>query len=174
MRLTGGPGFGRSLDFFMWEYPEELDREPVGFPVIQYRETHWEFIRRLANRSGLPETGTTRLMSCLGYTARIDRKFYQAGGEQEGRDRRQYRTSGIYLYPGGQKLDVAEAAGKAEDLRDVASRNRKKMRRGDRAAGAGHRQRKTRTALLSMDMGSDYGESAWKGAEDSTSWQPEK
>ena len=80
--------------------PEELDREPVGFPVIQYRETDWEFIRRLASRfglpvypeptmgggklcAGLPETGTARPMSCLSYTARMDRKFYQAGGEQE-------------------------------------------------------------------------------------------
>ncbi len=69
------------------------------------------------------------------------------------------RPSGIYLCTGGQKLDVAEAAWKSEDLRNVASRNRKEMRRGDRTAGTGHRQRKTRTALLSMDLGSDYGES---------------
>ena len=69
------------------------------------------------------------------------------------------RPSGIYLCTGGQKLDVAETAWKPEDLRNVASRNRKEMRRGDRAAGAGHRQRKTRTALLSMDLDSDYGKS---------------
>ena len=69
------------------------------------------------------------------------------------------QLSGIYLCPGGQGLDIAEAAGTPEDLRDVASRNRKEMCRGDRAAGAGHRQRKTRTALLSVDLGSDYGES---------------
>ena len=29
--------------------PEELDRKPVGFPVIQYRETDWEFLKRLAS-----------------------------------------------------------------------------------------------------------------------------
>lgn len=69
------------------------------------------------------------------------------------------RPSGIYLCTGGQKLDVAETVGKPEDLRNVASWNRKEMRRGDCAAGAGHRQRKIRTALLSMDLGSDYGKS---------------
>ena len=54
---------------------------------------------------------------------------------------------------------MAETAGKSEDLRNVTSRDRKKMCRGDRAAGAGHRQREARTALLSMNLGSDHGES---------------
>ena len=40
----------------------------------------------------LPQTGNAGELSCLGYTARIDRKFYQAGGEQEGRSREQYQT----------------------------------------------------------------------------------
>ena len=90
-------------------YPRLLDETAIGFPVIQYRETDWEFIRRLASRFGmavypettlgggkltvdLPQTGNAGELSCLGYTARIDRKFYQAGGEQEGRSREQYRT----------------------------------------------------------------------------------
>ena len=109
--------------------PEELDREPVGFPVIQYRETDWEFIRRLASRHGLPvypeptmgggklcvglpETGTARPMSCLGYTVRADRKFYQAGGEQEGRDRRQYRTCEVRSLDLFRVGDLAEWEGK--------------------------------------------------------------
>ncbi len=109
--------------------PEELDREPVGFPVIQYRETDWEFIRRLASRFGLPvypeptmgggklcvglpETGTVKPMSCLGYTARMDRKFYQAGGEQEGRDRRQYRTCEVRSLDLFRVGDLAEWDGK--------------------------------------------------------------
>ena len=90
-------------------YPRLLDETAIGFPVIQYRETDWEFIRRLASRFGmavypettlgggkltvdLPQTGNVGELSYLGYTARIDRKFYQAGGEQEGRSREQYRT----------------------------------------------------------------------------------
>ena len=90
-------------------YPRLLDETAIGFPVIQYRETDWEFIRRLASRFGmavypettlgggkltvdLPQTGNVGELSCLGYTARIDRKFYQAGGEQEGRSREQYQT----------------------------------------------------------------------------------
>ena len=90
-------------------YPRLLDETAIGFPVIQYRETDWEFIRRLASRFGmavypettlgggkltvdLPQTGNAGELSCLGYTARIDRKFYQAGGEQEGRRREQYQT----------------------------------------------------------------------------------
>ena len=85
-------------------YPRLLDETAIGFPVIQYRETDWEFIGRLASRFGmavypettlgggkltvdLPQTGNVGELSCLGYTARIDRKFYQAGGEQEGRSR---------------------------------------------------------------------------------------
>ena len=109
--------------------PEELDRKPVGFPIIQYRETDWEFIRRLASRyglpvypeptmgggklcAGLPETGTTRPMSCLSYTARMDRKFYQAGGEQEGRDRRQYRTCEVRSLDLFRVGDLAEWDGK--------------------------------------------------------------
>ena len=31
-------------------YPRLLDETAIGFPVIQYRETDWEFIRRLASR----------------------------------------------------------------------------------------------------------------------------
>ena len=90
-------------------YPRLLDETAIGFPVIQYRETDWEFIGRLASRFGmavypettlgggkltvdLPQTGNAGELSCLGYTARIDRKFYQAGGEQEGRSREQYQT----------------------------------------------------------------------------------
>ena len=90
-------------------YPRLLDETAIGFPVIQYRETDWEFIRRLASRFGmavypettlgggkltvdLPQTGNAGELRCLSYTARIDRKFYQAGGEQEGRSREQYRT----------------------------------------------------------------------------------
>ena len=84
-------------------------RRRSGFQLIQYRETDWAFIRRLASRFGmavypettlgggkltvdLPQTGNAGELSCLGYTARIDRKFYQAGGEQEGRSREQYQT----------------------------------------------------------------------------------
>ena len=109
--------------------PEELDRKPVGFPVIQYRETDWEFIRRLASRhglpvypeptmgggklcAGLPETGTVKPMSCLGYTVRMDRKFYQAGGEQEERERRQYRTCEVRSLDLFRVGDLAEWDGK--------------------------------------------------------------
>ena len=90
-------------------YPRLLDETAIGFPVIQYRETDWEFIRRLASRFGmavypettlgggkltvdLPQTGNAGELRCLSYTVRIDRKFYQVGGEQEGRSREQYRT----------------------------------------------------------------------------------
>ena len=98
-----------SEDGMMAVYPRLLDETAIGFPVIQYRETDWAFIRRLASRFGmavypettlgggkltvdLPQTGNAGELSCLGYTARIDRKFYQAGGEQEGRSREQYQT----------------------------------------------------------------------------------
>lgn len=61
---------------------------------------------------GLPETGTARPMSCLGYTVRADRKFYQAGGEQEGRDRRQYRTCEVRSLDLFRVGDLAEWEGK--------------------------------------------------------------
>ena len=89
--------------------PAELDETETGFPVIQYRETDWEFIRRLASRFGLPvypeptmeggkvsiglpETGFSGPLSSLSDSVGIDRKFYEAGGERTGRERRNYRT----------------------------------------------------------------------------------
>ena len=84
-------------------YPRELDETETGFPVIQYRETDWEFIRRLASRFGLavlseptmeggkvsiglPETGFSGPLSSLSDSVGIDRKFYEAGGSvREGR-----------------------------------------------------------------------------------------
>ncbi len=103
------PQTGNAESGMMAVYPRLLDETAIGFPVIQYRETDWGFIRRLASRFGmavypettlgggkltvdLPQTGNVGELSCLGYTARIDRKFYQAGGEQEGRRREQYQT----------------------------------------------------------------------------------
>ena len=94
-------------------YPRELDETETGFPVIQYRETDWEFIRRLASRFGLPEypeatleggkvsiglpeTGFSGSLGSLSDSVGISRKFYEAGGERTGRERRNYQTVEVH------------------------------------------------------------------------------
>jgi len=78
-------------------------------PVVQYQETDWEFVRRMASRFGLcvypepstggakvylgiPETGDVCKLEETGYTARVDRRFYKAGGEAAGYSRGQFLT----------------------------------------------------------------------------------
>ena len=90
-------------------YPSELDAVPIGFPVIQYRETDWELVKRLASRFemslypeptmggaklyvGLPETGTASYFEESSYVAHRDEKFYTMGGDAAGRSRIQYLT----------------------------------------------------------------------------------
>lgn len=109
-------------------YPRELDETETGFPVIQYRETDWEFIRRLASRFGLavypeptmeggkvsiglPETGFSGPLSSLSDSVGIDRKFYEAGGERTGRERRNYRTVEVRSLELRRIGDVAEWKG---------------------------------------------------------------
>ncbi len=109
--------------------PEEME-EAVGFPLIQYRETDWEFIRRIASRFGLPlypeptmgggkvcvgvpETGMRAPMPDMGYTARVDGKFYRAGGEHAGRVKQQYLSYEVKSPALFRVGDVAEWNGKA-------------------------------------------------------------
>ncbi len=90
-------------------YPTELDCTPIGFPVIQYQETDWEFVKRMGSRFGLsiypepamagaklylgiPETGNQCRIRETGYTIHVDRRFYEMGGERAGRDRGQFLT----------------------------------------------------------------------------------
>ena len=77
--------------------------------MVQYQETDWEFVRRMASRFGLsvypepstggakvylgiPETGDVCKLEETGYTARVDRRFYKAGGEAAGYSRGQFLT----------------------------------------------------------------------------------
>ena len=88
-------------------YPAELDAAPIGFPVIQYQETDWEFIKRIGSRFelsaypeptmggakiylGIPETGETGQMEENGYTVRLDRRFFEMGGAAAGYSREQF------------------------------------------------------------------------------------
>ena len=88
-------------------YSGQLDAASIGMPVVQYQETDWEFVRRMASRFGLsvypepstggakvylgiPETGDVCKLEETGYTARVDRRFYKAGGEEAGYSRGQF------------------------------------------------------------------------------------
>ena len=35
-------------------YPSYLDSRPLGIPRVQYQETDWEFLKRMAGHFGLP------------------------------------------------------------------------------------------------------------------------
>ena len=35
-------------------YPSYLDSRPLGTPRVQYQETDWEFLKRMAGHFGLP------------------------------------------------------------------------------------------------------------------------
>lgn len=90
-------------------YPRELDETKIGFPIIQYRETDWEFLKRLASRFrlslypeptmegaklyfGIPETGDRAKIDEEEYTVHMDRRFYDMGGEAWGFRRYQFVT----------------------------------------------------------------------------------
>ncbi|SFR92340.1 hypothetical protein [Anaeromicropila populeti] len=76
------------------------DRE-IGKPLIQYQETDWEFIKRLAShfRSsvipettmckpyfwfGMPNTNVTRTFKEHAYQAKLDKKYFELGGKNSG------------------------------------------------------------------------------------------
>lgn len=80
-------------------YPSSLSGTAIGFPVIQYQETDWQFVKRMASRFGLslypepsiggskmyvgiPETGNTCELEAEEYAVRIDERFYTLGGEK--------------------------------------------------------------------------------------------
>ncbi len=88
-------------------YPSSLSGTAIGFPVIQYQETDWQFVKRMASRFalslypepsiggskmyvGIPETGNTCELEAGEYAVRIDEKFYTLGGEKAGYDRSQF------------------------------------------------------------------------------------
>ncbi len=88
-------------------YPSSLSGTAIGFPVIQYQETDWQFVKRMASRFalslypepsiggskmyvGIPETGNTCELEAGEYAVRIDERFYTLGGEKAGYDRSQF------------------------------------------------------------------------------------
>ena len=88
-------------------YPSSLSGTAIGFPVIQYQETDWQFVKRMASRFalslypepsiggskmyvGIPETGNTCELEAGEYAVRIDERFYTRGGEKAGYDRIQF------------------------------------------------------------------------------------
>lgn len=110
-----GQSYGQVIDKVLepWDtaaiYPRELDERAIGFPIIQYRETDWEFLKRLASRFyfslypepvmggaklylGIPETGAVVRLDEDEYTVHMDRRFYDMGGEACGLSRRQFIT----------------------------------------------------------------------------------
>lgn len=87
--------------------PDVMGETPIGSPLIQYRETDWEFCRRLVSHFGtslLPEL--SRGLPCFWagkpvksarhsvlaaeYTAVADRRFYRQGGSGQGYRRRDF------------------------------------------------------------------------------------
>lgn len=83
-------------------WPESLDGAAIGFPVIQYGETDWAFIKRMASRFGLPvypqpggggvcvgvpEGGASGPIGWTGYATVQDGQYYWLGGEASGYSR---------------------------------------------------------------------------------------
>lgn len=82
-------------------WPHFLEEVPLGVPRIQYQETDWEFIKRLASHVGLPLYADVEQVGarvCIGlpegeedgecewseYTCVIDNRYYELGGEESG------------------------------------------------------------------------------------------
>lgn len=82
-------------------YPSYLDNVSLGTPRIQYRETDWEFLKRMASHFnlslypeatgggariyvGIPEVGKTAELNWTEYTAVMDDRYYESGGEEAG------------------------------------------------------------------------------------------
>jgi len=90
-------------------YPAMLDQAPIGFPVIQYQETDWEFMKRVAIRFrlsvypepamsdarlyfGIPVTGEFGTLDDTSYTSHADVRFFKMGGEMAEYSRSQFLT----------------------------------------------------------------------------------
>ncbi len=109
-------------------YPDSLDGASIGFPVIQYYETDWEFVKRIASRFalslfpepsmggakvylGVPKTGNACEIDPLEYTARVDKRFYVLGGEKAGYDRSQFLCYEVKSLDNCRVGDLAEFKG---------------------------------------------------------------
>lgn len=78
----------------------EVANQPIGKPIIQYQETDWVFIKRLASMLGvqllptymsdLPHfsfgvtTQDTNILKANEYTVALDDRFYELGGSEAG------------------------------------------------------------------------------------------
>ncbi len=88
-------------------YPSNMGGTAIGFPVIQYQETDWEFVKRMASRFalspypepsiggskmyvGIPKTGNICELEADEYAVGIDERFYALGGEGAGYNRSQF------------------------------------------------------------------------------------
>ncbi|MDR2420681.1 MAG: hypothetical protein LBD49_01065, partial [Oscillospiraceae bacterium] len=98
-------------DFIM-----RVDDKPIGIPLIQYAETGWEFAMRMASHfnttltpemeSGLPRfwvglraaTGELYDFTGCDYRVKIEKKYYEAGGEQLGFSRAQFTSYTVNSY----------------------------------------------------------------------------
>ncbi len=109
-------------------YPDSLDGAAIGFPVIQYYETDWEFVKRIASRFalslfpepsmggakvylGVPKTGNVCKIDSSEYTARVDRRFYALGGEEAGYSREQFLCYEVKSEDNCRVEDLAEFKG---------------------------------------------------------------
>lgn len=94
---------------------EEMCSTPIGYPIIQYLETDWEFIKRLASHFqtslipeltrgepkfwiGKPTTSQTHTVENAEYEAVSDRRFYDQGGTQKGYERKDFFHIDLFWY----------------------------------------------------------------------------
>lgn len=106
----------------------------IGYPIIQYLETDWEFLKRLASHFnaslfpdlhtgdpnlyfGLPQRETLHQEEISHYKVRVDEKYYRMGGETL-----RYQKADFlhYLFESAQVYEVGEqVALKGRTLRVV-------------------------------------------------------
>lgn len=103
--------------------PEAYD-VPIEKPIIQFLETDWNFIRRLASRFhtslvpeltrgeakfyfGMPEKSKNHILLSSEYTRHMGEKFYQEGGSQEERTREDFATTEVICY---ENAEIGEQA----------------------------------------------------------------